>query len=70
MSDEKTFLSNYNMNDYERPSVTADIIAFMIRSQESGNYRRNSKTSLKARRSPVQGLLGAARRIFESRRND
>lgn len=46
MSDEKTFLSNYNMNDYERPSVTADIIAFMIRSQESGNYRRNSKTSL------------------------
>ena len=39
MSDEKTFLSNYNMNDYERPSVTADIIAFMIRSQESGNYR-------------------------------
>lgn len=46
MSDEKTFLSNYNMNDYERPSVTADIIALMIRSQDSQNYRRNRKTSL------------------------
>lgn len=46
MSGEKAFLSSYNISDYERPSVTADIIAFMIRSQESGNYRRNSKTSL------------------------
>ena len=46
MSDEKTFLSNYSQEDYPRPSVTADIVAFRIRESDSGNYRRNSQTAL------------------------
>ena len=46
MQSEKEFLSQYNINDYERPSLTADIVAFMIRSEESDNYKRNSENKL------------------------
>ena len=46
MSDEKTFLQEYNIKEYERPSVTADVAAFMIRSEETENYRRNSRKNL------------------------
>ena len=46
MQSEKEFLSQYNINDYERPSLTADIVAFMIRSEKSDNYKRNSDTKL------------------------
>lgn len=46
MESEKDFLSQYNINDYERPSLTADIVAFMIRSEETGNYKRNSENKL------------------------
>ena len=38
MQPEKEYLSQYNINKYERPSVTTDIAAFMIRSEESDNY--------------------------------
>lgn len=43
---EKEYLSRYNINDYERPSITADIAAFTIRSEESDNYKRNSENKL------------------------
>ncbi len=43
---EKEFLSQYNINDYERPSLTADIVAFMMRSEESENYKRDSDIRL------------------------
>ena len=46
MQDEKAFLSGYSLEDYPRPSVTADIVAFRIRESDSGNYRRNSQTAL------------------------
>lgn len=46
MPSEKEFLSQYSISDYERPSLTADIAAFMIRSEESGNYKRNSEKKL------------------------
>lgn len=46
MQSEKEFLSKYNINDFERPSLTADIALFMIRSEESGNYKRNSEKKL------------------------
>lgn len=46
MQTEKEFLSRYNINDYERPSLTADIVAFMIRSEENDNYKRNSDKKL------------------------
>ena len=46
MQSEKEFLSEYSIKDYERPSVTADIVAFMIRSEESSNYKRDSENRL------------------------
>ena len=46
MHSENEFLSQYSQNDYERPSLTADIVAFMIRSEKSDNYKRNSETKL------------------------
>ncbi len=41
MNDEKTFLKSYSLSDYERPSVTADIVAFKLSSEDSENYRLN-----------------------------
>ena len=46
MQSEKEFLSGYRIDDYERPSVTTDVVAFMIRSEESDNYKRNSENKL------------------------
>ena len=46
MQSEQEFLSRYNIKDYERPSLTADIAAFMIRSEESDNYKKNSVNTL------------------------
>lgn len=46
MQSEKEFLSQYHIEDYERPSLTADIVAFMIRSEKSDNYKRNSESKL------------------------
>lgn len=46
MRSEKEFLAQYNINDYERPSLTTDIVAFMIRSEQSENYKRDSENKL------------------------
>ena len=46
MDSEKEFLSNYSLSDYERPSVTADVAAFMISSEGSDNYRKNPENKL------------------------
>ena len=46
MQAEKDFLSNYNIEDYERPSVTADIVAFMIRTEEEESFRKEPKSKL------------------------
>ncbi|HNZ98822.1 NUDIX domain-containing protein [Ruminococcus sp.] len=46
MATEKEFLSAYKLSDYERPSVTADVAAFMIRSEEKTSYRRNPENRL------------------------
>ncbi|SDB47041.1 NUDIX domain-containing protein [Ruminococcaceae bacterium FB2012] len=46
MDSEKEFLENYNLSDYERPSVTADVCAFMIRSEDKTDYRRNPESKL------------------------
>ena len=46
MEAEKEFLKTYDIRDYERPSVTADIAAFRIRSEESGNYKRDAESRL------------------------
>lgn len=46
MQTEKDFLSTYKQDDYPRPSVTADIVAFKIRNEKTDNYRQDSKTRL------------------------
>ena len=46
MDSEKDFLKNYRIEDYERPSLTTDVAAFMIRSEESDNYKKDSKSRL------------------------
>ncbi len=46
MQSEKDFLEQYNIKNYERPSVTADVAAFMIRSEKSDNYKRDCESKL------------------------
>ncbi len=46
MQSEKEFLKGYKLSDYERPSVTADVAAFMISPQDKENYRRNPENKL------------------------
>ena len=46
MQSEKDFLSNYSLDKYERPSVTADVAAFMIRAEETENYKMDSAVKL------------------------
>lgn len=43
---EKDFLKNYRLEDYERPSVTADVAAFMIRTEDKTSYRKNPENKL------------------------
>ncbi|HAG14879.1 MAG TPA: NUDIX hydrolase [Ruminococcus sp.] len=46
MDTEKEFLSQYKLTDYERPSVTADVAAFTIRSEDKVSYRKNPEPKL------------------------
>ncbi len=46
MNSEKEFLSNYRLEDYERPSVTTDVAAFMIRQEEKSSYRKIAENKL------------------------
>lgn len=47
MSSEKEFLSDYSIKDYERPSVTADVAAFIISSEDRVSYRKNPENKLR-----------------------
>lgn len=40
---EAQFLSSYSMEDYDRPSVTTDVVAFTVRSEEDESWRKDSK---------------------------
>lgn len=46
MDKEQEFLQSYRMDDYERPSVTADVAAFMIRRKAEESYRREPESVL------------------------
>lgn len=46
MDSEKEFLTGYSLEDYERPSVTADVAAFKITTEESESYRKNPENKL------------------------
>ena len=47
MDSEKEFLSGYKLSDYERPSVTSDVAAFMIGSEDKTSYRKYPKNKLR-----------------------
>ena len=40
ITNEEDFLNDYNMEKYERPSLTSDIVAFTVKTQESDDYRK------------------------------
>ena len=46
MQNEQEFLNSYDMSEYERPSVTADIVVFKLSKRESSNYRQDDKPFL------------------------
>ena len=46
MQDEQSFLQDYRLSDYERPSVTADVVLFKLRKEENNNYRQDSAAKL------------------------
>ncbi|PXV95560.1 NUDIX domain-containing protein [Lachnotalea glycerini] len=43
---ENEFLTNYHLENYDRPSVAADIVAFTIKNKETDDYRKLSKKEL------------------------
>ena len=45
-SEEARFLSDYRMEDFDRPSVTTDIAAFTIRSEAESSYRHDPEQRL------------------------
>lgn len=46
MQSELDFLAQYSADRYARPSLAADIVTFMIRSEESDNYKRDRENKL------------------------
>lgn len=46
MNSEKEFLQAYSAEDYPRPSVTADIVVFKIRSKQADNFRKDPENVL------------------------
>ncbi len=42
----ESFLSDYSIESYERPSVTTDIVSFTVRSQKEDCYRKNPEQKL------------------------
>ena len=47
MESEKEFLSNYNIKDYERPSLTTDVAAFMISTEDKTSDRKDPDNKLR-----------------------
>lgn len=45
-SDEELFLSAYKIENYDRPSVTADVAAFTVMNEDGDNYRRDDSAKL------------------------
>lgn len=45
-SNEELFLSSYNINNYIRPSVAADIAAFTVQTEKCNSYKKNPERTL------------------------
>ena len=43
---EEEFLKDYNPDDFERLSMTVDILIFSVSSEESSNYRKTDKKKM------------------------
>jgi 8-oxo-dGTP diphosphatase len=43
---EKEFLDNYNPNEFDKPSVTTDIVVFSVSEEEKENYRKLTSKKL------------------------
>lgn len=43
---EADFLANYSIEKFDRPSITTDIVAFMIRSEKTESYRLDCEKKL------------------------
>ena len=43
---EEEFLKNYNKDEYEKLSLTVDILIFSVSSEESDNYRKTDKKKM------------------------
>lgn len=46
MDSERDFLKSYDITKYDRPSVTTDVVALTIRSEETDNYRTDEQHDL------------------------
>ncbi|WP_298529511.1 NUDIX domain-containing protein [uncultured Ruminococcus sp.] len=47
MDSEKEFLANYNIKEYERPSLTTDVAAFIVSTEDSNSDRRAPENKLR-----------------------
>ena len=61
MEGEKEFLQNYNIEKYDRPSVTTDVAMLTVRARQTDNYRTDDRHSLsillvKRGRHPYKGM--------------
>lgn len=43
---EQAFLEGYRADEFERPSVSVDVVAFTVRDDEAENYRKNAEKKL------------------------
>lgn len=46
ISSEKTFLDNYSIEDYSRPSVATDIVVFTMSSKDTESFRKDPVSKL------------------------
>lgn len=46
LDNEKDYIKSYHINDYDRPSLAADMVVFTIKSESSNNYRKLSQKEL------------------------
>lgn len=47
MDSEKEFLTNYRLEDYERPSLTTDVAAFMVSTEDKAEGRKDPDSKLR-----------------------
>lgn len=47
LQEEREYLLNYSLDQYFRPSISSDIVAFTISSKDEDNYRKEEETSLR-----------------------